>query len=240
MSETSNNINGGLGRTLSALETLIDTRRQTERQILRSVRRGIASFPLADIGLSLAEVFSRQRWDLEHSLIVEVRERLKPANTVPQPEQTWRGFPEQYATEPSAQAPFSSERVAEPVASSPPPALRLRIPIGKNVVALPIELQNHRDTADLLSLSIKPPPPHLQAFPLDRLYFEPAMLTIPPHSSASVMLILHIDDNIDVLKEYWSEILISGADTKQIPLVLQFECGPTIEQADVAQDSPVE
>jgi hypothetical protein len=246
MAENPNNlgINGGIQRTLSALETLIDTRRQTERQILRAVRRRVGGFPFADLSLTLAEVVSRQRCDLEHSLIYEVRERLQPADTAPQPEQTWNAYQPQYATEPPTQTVYSSERVTETVVSapapSPPPALRLRIPTGRNVVALPIELQNHRDTADVLSLSITPPAPHLRTFPLDRLYFEPAMLTIPPQSNASVMLILHIDENIDVLQEYWAEILITGAETKRLALVLQFESGPTVTQVAEIQDSPIE
>jgi hypothetical protein len=243
MAEIPNNlgINGGLRRTLSALETLIDTRRQTEKQILRAVRRRIGGFPFADLSLTLAEVVSRQRCDLEHSLIYEVRERLQPGDAVPRPEQTWNAYPPQYATEPAAQTAYSPEpAVAEPVVSSPPPALRLRIPTGKHVVALPIELQNHRDTADVLNLSIRPPAPHLRAFPLDRLYFEPAMLTIAPQSSASVMLVLHIDDNIDVLQEYWAEILILGAETKRIALVLQFESGPTVGKVEEIQDLPIE
>lgn len=221
-------IQSSLNLALSALEALGNTRRQVEHTVLSGMRRQIGWLPFANIGLTLAEYASKQHRDLERSLILQARKKLQPECPTPEAETRSQGFAD-YAPEPENAA-------TPPPAPESAPALRLRVPAGMNTIALPIALQNHRDTPDLITMSLGRPAPHLLAFPSDRLYFDPEKLIIPAHSNASVQLVLRLGGSLDVTREYWSEILISGKETKRIPLALQFDLSTPVEP--VLPDDP--
>jgi hypothetical protein len=207
-------IQSSLRRALSALDALGNTRRRAEHSILSGIRREIGWMPFANVGLSLADYLSRRHREWEERLILEARRRLLPA-TASRVEPNGQGGSEAWP---------SGSAAADPARSSIPTLrLRLSVPSGPKTVSMPIAIQNHRDTPDAITVSLRPPVAGVTPFPLNRVYVDPDRLIIPARSSASVNLVLNLDPSLDVAKEYWSEILISGLEVKRIGLALRFD-----------------
>lgn len=206
----------GARRGWNLLEALIDARAHAEQQFLADLRRNV------DAGLKLAEEISRQGIEFRRSLIDQFSRALStPGSAAGAPYDPHR-----------ASGPDASERVAEPAgwedvaprnaAPERPPALRLMLPRGTGDVGVPIQLRNRRDSTDVLSFTANPL--HLDGaaiIPTEFIRFQPETLAIPPQEEGCVQLLLHLGHNLAPGIEYWSEIVITGADTKRIPLVVQ-------------------
>jgi hypothetical protein len=89
-------------------------------------------------------------------------------------------------------------------------------------VAVPLNLQNRSDAPDLVELSAAPlSVADAGMIPLNLIRFDPDTIEIPPKSEGAVQLIVHLTPRFTPGSEYWAEILISGAESRRIPLVLQ-------------------
>jgi hypothetical protein len=100
--------------------------------------------------------------------------------------------------------------------------LRLTIQQGTLGVAVPLRLRNHRESVDTVSLSAVPPrQPGVTTIPPHLIRFDPQTLVIPALSESSVQLLFRLGPGFEQPGEYWSEIVIDGAETKRVPLALQ-------------------
>jgi hypothetical protein len=105
--------------------------------------------------------------------------------------------------------------------------LRLAIPHGTLAVAVPLQLRNHRQSVERVSLSaVAPSTPGIATIPSQLIRFDPETLAIPPLSEGSVQLHLRLGSGFAQPGEYWSEIVIEGAETKRVPLALQIRPDP--------------
>jgi hypothetical protein len=89
-------------------------------------------------------------------------------------------------------------------------------------VAVPIQLRNHRQSADTVSLSaIVPTHSGIAVIPLELIRFDPEIVAVPAHSEVSVQMLLRLSPAWTPGREYWSEIVLAGAEVKRVPLVVQ-------------------
>jgi hypothetical protein len=195
----------------SFLETLIDARANAQRQFITDMRRGASSMPLLDAGLQFAEIVANRQRDFGRSLIHQI-ERTVAARQFP------NSRPGEPTPEPPPEGHQSSKRTEAP---NQPGALRLTIPVGTPAVAVPLQLRNHRQLADTVALSaIEPAYSGVASIPVELIRFDPEIISVPAQSEASVQVLLRISPAWMPGREYWSEIVLAGAETKRVPLVV--------------------
>jgi hypothetical protein len=205
------NFRNSAQRNLKVLEALIEARANAEQQFLTNLRTDL------EAGLKLAETVSRKSRDLERSFMDEVSRALAPDTSTGRAHEG----PPQPPPPPSAEEPEYTPQ-SHPRSSAAPPALRITVMQGTRAVAAPLHLQNGSDTSDVVSLAVNPLAiPGAGSIPLDLIRFEPDTLHIPPRSEGAAQLILRLSPSFVAGMEYWAEILIAGAHTRRIPLVLQ-------------------
>jgi hypothetical protein len=216
---------GGPQFGFSLLETLIDARANAQQQFLSEVRRRVNGMPLLDAGLQFAEILAKQQRDFGHTVIRQMERAVSS-----------RGFPnprsdEPYAPEPVAEdEPHPNDSRADTARHAP--VLRVTIPWGTHAVAVPLQLRNHRSTVDTVSLSaIEPTQSGIAVIPTELIRFDPEMLAVAPQAEASAQMFLRLTPSLVPGREYWSEIVIAGAETKRIPLVLQVRPEPQPDNA---------
>jgi len=215
--KTSNLPINGVQLALDALEMCAEARRNAERQMLAGLRQSIGWLPLVNVGLMLAEIASRRQRQFERSFFLQMKgamavrdSRRRESVFAEEPE---RARPSHVAAFPTGLAPRQ--------APTQRPAMRLKVPLAAQAVAMPLHLRNHRTVPEAVELAVIPPPAGLPAFPPGLIHFEPETLVIPPQSTGSVQLVLKLEGHFQVGQEYWAEIVIAGLETKQIPLVLE-------------------
>lgn len=213
------------------LEALIDARAKAEQQFLADLRRNL------DAGLRLAEEMSRQGNELGRTFLDQVSRALSmpggaagsQRSAPPYGEYTWprdsayapphdRQDRDAYAAEPAADAD-SPVRPAD--GTERPPALRLVVPAGTRDVGVPVQLRNHRDTSDVVTMSASPLRLNGAAvLPTELIRFQPESIVIPAHEEGSVQVLVHVGPNLAPGIEYWSEVVIAGTEVKRVPLVV--------------------
>jgi hypothetical protein len=207
------NQRGGSQSPFSLLETFIDARANAQRQFLSELRRRLPGMPLLDAGLQFAEILATQQRDFGRTVIQQMERAMFPQA----PHSQKHG-------EPGASECRSDEGPEPESASAETPvsALRLTIPFGTQAVAVPLQLRNHRQSVDTVSLTaIAPADNRVAGIPTALIGFDPETLAIPPHADAAVQMLLRMSSSFLPGREYWSEIVITGAETKRIPFVVQ-------------------
>ncbi len=207
---------GGAVKTgFDILESLLDARRKSEQHTLEMMRSTLGALPGVGVGLSLAETASRQHRELERRIVSQVKQAFSRSSELSK------------ATSVGGKGRSTSD-------AAPPPdstqngrrrtGLRLTIPVGPSTVRVPIQLRNHRDQSDFVTLSANTPTaaaPAVVPLPIDLIRFEPQTLEIPARSTATANVILLMTPDLEVNRQYGTEIVISGALVKEIPLILQ-------------------
>jgi hypothetical protein len=239
------NAGNGLHAGLSLLETWIDARANAEQLFFSEMRSKVARMPLLDAGMQLAEAIAKQQSDLAHLLIdlIDLVERAVAARGLADVDGTRLLYASERAVATrgladvdGARPTYAGERAAEDYAHTADlrsdaaqraPVLRLAIPQGTLTVAVPLRLRNHRQSVDRVSLSaVAPSAPGVATIPSQLIRFDPETLAIPPLSEGSVQLHLCLHSGFVQPGEYWSEIVIDGAETKRVPLALQIRPDP--------------
>jgi len=214
------NQRSGSQSPFSLLEMFIDARANAQRQFLSELRKRMPGMPLLDAGLQFAEILATQQRDFGRTVIQQMERAMFPRA----PHSQEHGEPG--VSERSSEEGSDPERAS---AQDPDPmsALRLTIPFGTQAVAVPLQLRNHREAVDTVSLAaISPADNRVAGIPTALIGFDPETLAIPPHADAAVQMLLRMSPSFLPGREYWSEILITGAETKRIPFVVQIRPAP--------------
>jgi hypothetical protein len=220
MRDSGHNADGpyeGVRPRFRLLESWIDARTEAQRLFFLRMRGSVSGMPLLDAGMQLAEAVARQRSELANFIVGRVERSIAARG---------RAHPDR------PRAPYAEERIDEAAqtadvradAPQSAPALRLAIARGTRNVAVPLQLRNHRQVSDVVSVSAVPPgDPSVATIPVEFFSFEPRLVTIPPMSEGMVQLVLRLGPDFVHVGEFWSEIVIDGVETKRVPLVLQIQ-----------------
>jgi hypothetical protein len=227
----------GLPSVFSLLEAWVGARADAEELFFSEMRSKVARMPLLDAGLELAEVISKQQSDLAHLLVDLVERAVVPPRRAEEqrrrpayagaPPVAGRGPTEKHRARPA----YTGERTTENYARTTDfrsdftqrgEVLRLTIPQGTLGVAVPLRLRNHRQFIDRVLLSaVEPSASGVATIPSQLIRFDPETLDVPPLSEGSVQLLVRLGPGLEQPGEYWSEVVIDGAETKRVPLALQ-------------------
>jgi hypothetical protein len=208
---------------LDILESLLDARRRAEQQALEMMRRTLGALPGVGVGLTLAETASRQHRELERQLVTQVKQVLAGAHVSPKAPSAGGSDASTSSTEPTPVLDRAPS-VSHAQSAQRTPGLRLTVPVGPSSVRVPIQLRNHRDESDFVTLSANvrtTTPAGIVPLPTELIRFDPQTLEIPARSTATASVILRLTPDLEVNRPYGTGILISGAEVKQIPIILQ-------------------
>jgi hypothetical protein len=202
------------------LDSLIDANGRARTQFYEGLRQRVGRYPLLDAGIEYARAVSQQQRELGHAVIHEVERAFV----------TWGGSP----APPSAQQEDGVRASTESHHDTPepPPApphsapIRISVPVGKRAIAVPLHLRNHRSSTDIVSFSAAlPSTPSVAVIPLHLIRFEPQTLAVSPQSDAAGQLLLDLATELQEDTEYWVDIVVTGAEIRRIPLILEVVSG---------------
>jgi len=190
------------------VKSWIGARANAQDMFFSEMRKQAGGAPLLDAGVQFAEALARQHTE-QARLVVDRLDRSRPRR---------RG--ERYRPQGPDEADGRSPEAHD--AQPRGPALRVTIPYGTRAISVPLQLRNHRETEESITLSAAAPGASGMApIPPELIRFRPDSLSIGPLSVGLVELGLRVDPEVFAPGEYWAEIVIEGADVKRLPLLLK-------------------
>ncbi len=210
----------GLQIGLGLVQAWLDVRASAQHQFLTEVRHRLGGTPLVNVSLDLAESITKQQRDFGHALLNQVGQLLSAgapptvADAVPFTPPVPEGAPVPTGAVP----PPSSATAPEPRAS----VLRLTIPASRRFINVPLQLKNHRPALDVVSFSAELPKiVGVETLDPAQMRFVPPNVAIEAGGVSEVQLEIDVPPAAAAGTAYWAEIVVAGAETRRIPLVLE-------------------
>jgi hypothetical protein len=207
----------GLQVGLGLMQTWLDVRATAQQQFLSEVRRCVGGSSLVNASIDFAEMVARQQRDFGNSVIDRLGSSLTPAQF----------GPAAAGAEPATDGPPPGPTAVRSSADHSPEAqngsvIRLSVPYGKRGVAVPLQLQNHRDAIDFVTFSAGPP--RFVGVPTihpSLIRFHPDSIGVEPRADSLVELLIDVPPDAVPDTTYWAEIVLAGAETRRFPLALE-------------------